>query len=126
MLAIAVAIIAVPSRPIRRIGLEKAVDNGDALEDQRIVGLPEAEPHELEEIRPDHLAGGDPCIITVRTRASRQLSAADREPALDAGIPEICEIERPSSGICRQERGTLDKRRDGDSQGEGVDPGILL
>src|SRR5579875_1368788 len=124
MLAIAVAIIAVPSRPIRRIGLEKAVDNGDALEDQRIVGLPEAEPHELEEIRPDHLAGGDPrmvgaiaerdrlphrrgslfehlrrrdpCIITVRTRASRQLSAADREPAFDAGIPEICEIERPS------------------------------
>src|SRR5579875_1027248 len=83
MLAIAVAIIAVPSRPIRRIGLEKAVDNGDALEDQRIVGLPEAEPHELEEIRPDHLAGGDPRMVGAIAERDR-LPAQCRGPRASA------------------------------------------
>jgi hypothetical protein len=63
VLAIAVAVVAVPDRTTGRIGLEQRVGHPERIEDQRIVCAAQAETDELEELGADQLVGAHAAIV---------------------------------------------------------------
>ncbi len=52
--AVTVALVAVPRRPVRRVDLERRVDDRDGAHDTRIVWRAKPEPHERERVEADH------------------------------------------------------------------------
>src|SRR5215211_5432975 len=52
-IAVPVAVVAVPARPVRRRRLDRRVDDLERTEDVRVVGPQQAEPDELEKPRID-------------------------------------------------------------------------
>ena len=56
LLAVAVEVGAVPEAPVGGVDGELLVDDGDRVEDRRVVGALDAEAHELEEARVDDRA----------------------------------------------------------------------
>ena len=130
MLAIAVAEIAVPHRPRRRVGAQQRIGELERSEDQRVVGAAQPEAHELQEFGADLLVAAQPAVAApVADRHDRgagaglghdagrrdadviarnivlpgQLGAADRRPGFDLLVPEIGERQRPVAFRFRQQ-----------------------
>src|SRR5947209_7861112 len=59
MLAVTVAIVAMPHWPRRRYGLEKRIGDADRIEDQRIVGTAKTKAHKLQEFGANQFIGAD-------------------------------------------------------------------
>ena len=111
--AVAVAVVAMPARPARRVGLDRRVDDRQRREHVRIVDPQLAEPHELEEPGVDHAALVErrPAVADVvldrRVRvavlgeadevARRERPARRHGPALDRALPVVGDAE-PDGG----------------------------
>src|SRR5215472_17718978 len=153
VLAIAVAIVPVPYRTTRRVGLEQRVGDADRVKDQRIIGAAQTEANELQKLGADELVTRNAATVsTVMDRDDlmkdfrpfedlhRQYQhviagyaepfgerrAGDRRPSLDIAVPEIRELHCPVTGRWRQQVGAGDKRGNADRESERVDPGALL
>src|SRR5207244_10940046 len=55
-LAVAIVVVPVPSRTVRRVDFDRAVDDRERRGDERRARRPNAEPHELEESGVDDAA----------------------------------------------------------------------
>src|SRR5665213_4189567 len=55
-LSIAIVVVASPTRPIRRLDLQRRIHHFPRIDDQRVVGTPDAIAHEFKKSRIDHLA----------------------------------------------------------------------
>ena len=134
VLAVAVAGVAMPDRAARRVRAQQGVGHPQARQDGRIIGQPQTETHQRQEVRPDQLVAGtmasagwlsnatgagaarrsEPVATrsersSPRRRAGGQARSARVGPALDRGIPVVGELEtvggRVRAGSRRQRPG---------------------
>ena len=81
VLAIAVAIVAMPDRARGGVGLQQRIGDPDRIEDQRVVGAAQAEAHQLEELGADQLVGAHRGVVG--PVVDRDHLAKDVGPPLD-------------------------------------------
>ena len=65
MLAIAVVVVAVPARPVRRIHPQQRIGELQRRDDGRIVGLAQSETNKLQEVGGNQRIGGDQKLARV-------------------------------------------------------------
>ncbi len=153
VLAVAIAVVAMPDRPVRRLRAQQPVHHLDGGGDVRVVGIAQAVAHQLQEIGRNLLVGGTvvvmrtvldeqmlglgavahqhrrrrgPQVIAGHAQFARQRGVARPAPVLDAGVPVVGDHQRQIGCPPLQEPRAIDQGGDDDGERERVDAGVLL
>ena len=152
VLTVAIAVIAMPDRPVGRLGTQERIRDDQARQDAWVIGSPKSEPHEREEVgsddriawddrsvRREHCAIGhsveigapaaylrrrDPHVVAVHAILRREGRARGECPVLDRGVPVVRELQAIRRRWLRQICRRDDKRCDDGSQRRGVRPAV--